>query len=214
MTGAAGAFINDPMTRTNYCLALLLAMLLAAPAQAQQQLAQQKKDAPPAQGAVPTKPAAAPATTPAKTPAAAPAPAAGKVYEDWGIYCEAQADKSEKCFAAQYQFVTDSGQRLINVNVGFFGPRNEATVVVFLPLGIDLAAGAAIKFDPGPRVPLGIVTCVPEGCRATAALDAAALKAMREAKAITVGFRPFASEQTMNLAISVKGLAQAFAALK
>ena len=167
---------------------------------------------------------ALPAGAQTKTPAPAAAPAApaaakkletGKQFEDWSIACEAQADKSQKCFATQNQVVTASGQRLVNINVGYLGPKGEAMVVVFLPLGIDLRAGAAMKFDPGPQLPLNVVACFPaEGCQSTAMLDAVALKALGEAKAITVGVRPFGDERTMNMTISVKGLAAAFAALK
>jgi len=141
-------------------------------------------------------------------------PAAGKTFGDWGIHCEAQADRSEKCFASQYQFVTESGQRVVNVNFGYLGPKGEAKVVAFLPLGIDLQAGTSIKFEPGPQVALVVETCLPEGCRATATLNAAAQKAVRESKEINILILPFGKDQLTALAISVKGLAQAFTSLK
>lgn len=158
----------------------------------------------------------------AQTPSAAPStqapkakhPAAGKTFGDWGIHCEAQADGSEKCFASQYQFVTASGQRVVNVNFGYLGPKGEAMVVVYLPLGIDLQAGTSIKFEPGPQVALVVETCVPEGCRATAILNPAAQNAVRKSKEINVLMLPFGKDQLTALAISVKGLAQAFASLK
>jgi invasion protein IalB len=141
-------------------------------------------------------------------------PEAGKMFGDWGIACEIQVDKTEKCFASQYQFVTESGQRIVNVHVGYFGPKGEAIVVAFLPLGIDLQAGTSIKFEPGPQVALAIETCVPEGCRASALLDAAAQKAVREAKSINILMLPHGKDQLTTIAISVKGLAPAFASLK
>ena len=158
--------------------------------------------------------AASPAAAAVPAPATATAKKPGKLYQDWGIACEAQVDKTQKCFVSQYQFVTKTGKRLVNMNVGYIGPKGEPMIVAFLPLGLDLKKGAAIKFDPGPSVALNIVTCTPEGCRATAMLDAAGLKGLREAKTITVWFNAFGDERAMNLAISVKGLAAAFAALK
>lgn len=191
-------------TICHFLLALLLSVALAAPLAAQTPAAKAAKDKAPA--------AKAPV---AKAPVSkGKQPEAGKMFGDWGIACEIQADKSEKCFASQYQFVTESGQRIINVHVGYFGPKGEAIVVAFLPLGIDLQAGASIKFEPGPQVALAVETCVPEGCRASALLDAAAQKAVREAKAINILMLPHGKDQLTAIAISVKGLAPAFASLR
>lgn len=186
-------------TICHFLLALLLSVALAAPLAAQTPAAKDSK-------------AKAPV---AKAPVSkGKQPEAGKMFGDWGIHCETQIDRSEKCFASQYQFVTESGQRIINVHVGYLGPKGEVMVVAFLPLGIDLQAGTAIKFEPGPQVAFVVETCVPEGCRASATLDAAAQKALREAKAINILMLPHGKDQLTAIAISVKGLAPAFASLR
>ena len=157
-------------------------------------------------------------------------PEPGKIFGDWIINCEPQADKSSKCFATQYQYVTQAGQRIVtpqpitelgkiyNLNVGYLGPKGELQIVAFLPLGIDIVSGAQMKLEPGPSVALPIVTCIPEGCRVTANLDDAAQKAMLEVKAAEINIVSYVvnaeKPAAQALVVSVRGLAAALSSLK
>lgn len=156
---------------------------------------------------------------PAPAPPAAQAPKvkkpeAGKMFEDWGVECEAQPDKSEKCFVSQSHFTNPGGQRIVYFRVGYIGPKGEVMVVASLPLGIDIQAGTEIKFEPGPQVSLTIEMCDAGGCRAVATLDAAAQKALREAKKVDILMLPFGNDKVAVVNLSVKGLAAAFASLR
>ncbi len=170
------------------------------------------------------------AETPLVLLAQAKKPEAGKVFDDWVINCENQSDASQKCFATQFQYASQSGQRILSphqiaeltkvysLNVGFLGPKGEAQIIVYLPLNIDLAAGVSLKLDPGPSVPLSVVACEQIGCRATATLDAATQKALTDAKGFAINIVPYVilgdRPPATALLGSVRGLSAALASLK
>jgi len=141
-------------------------------------------------------------------------PEKGKLYGDWGIECETQANKTELCFIQQTHTQSETKQRILSVVVGYIGPRGAPMMVAYTPLGIDLSAGAAIKVEPGPQINLRVQTCVPDGCRVAADLTEQQIAALRVAKSLTIGMIPWGQTQTTNIAISVNGFAAALAALK
>lgn len=155
----------------------------------------------------PRPPAAAP-------PSAARRPEKGKLYGDWGVECEAQADRSELCFIQQTHTQNETKQRILSVVVGYIGPRGAPMLIAYTPLGIDLSAGAAIKIEPGPQINLRAQTCVPDGCRVAADLTEQQVAAFRAAKSMAIGIIPWGQTQTTSIAISVNGLAAALASLK
>jgi invasion protein IalB len=186
----------QPLSRSFLTLAILFLglVVVGSPALAQQQQQQPRSPVPPAP--------------------AAKKPEAGKMFDDWGVECEALPDKTEKCFISQSQHANPGGQRIVYFRVGYLGPKGEAMAVVSVPLGIDLQLGVALKFEPGLQVPLTLQMCDTGGCRAVATLDAAAQKSLREAKAINVFIVPFGGDKAAQINISVKGLSAAFASLR
>ncbi|MCA3248598.1 MAG: invasion associated locus B family protein [Azospirillum sp.] len=136
------------------------------------------------------------------------------MFEDWGIECETQADRRELCFAQQTHTQRESGQRIISVSVGYLGANNAPTLVVFTPLGVNVASGAAIRIDSQPQIAMPIQTCVPEGCRATVTLTAEQLRAFAAARTLTLGMVPWGSDQTSTVALSIRGLSAAVAHLR
>jgi len=142
----------------------------------------------------------------------------GKSFEDWSIDCEQAAGaKDEKCFATQYVLLNKEGappQRLMKFSVGYLGPKGEAVAVALLPLGIWIPAGVVFKIDDRPQQPLQLQSCGPDGCVATAPLDADTVKAMEHGKVMAVGAAPQGSPQTVSLPVSLKGFKAALAALE
>lgn len=194
------------MRQLTFLVAALLTLVLGANAHAQ-----------PAPTGQPQRPAAqAPAQSGQAQPArpAARAPERGRMFEDWGIECESQADRRELCFAQQTHTQRETNQRIVSISVGYIGANNAPMVVVFTPLGVNVAAGAALRIDTQPQIPMSIQTCIPEGCRATAALTPEQLRAFASARTITLGIIPWGSDQTSTAAISIRGLSAALAHLR
>jgi invasion protein IalB len=156
----------------------------------------------------PSPPASVPLTSQSRRPEK------GKLYGDWGIECETQADRSELCFIQQTHTQKESNQRILSIVVGYIGPRGAPMMIAYTPLGIDLSAGAAVKVEPGPQINMRIQTCVPDGCRVAADLTEPQLAALRAAKSMAIGMIPWGQTQTTNVVISVNGFAAALAALK
>ncbi len=108
-------------------------------------------------------------------------PQKGKVFDDWVIGCEAkEKEKEELCFASQTQSAKSTNVVVIRFNVGYIGPKGEPTVVVVLPLGFYLPAGAAFRVDEAPPVPLLVQRCTVGGCFSSAPLPDAKVKELNE----------------------------------
>jgi len=141
----------------------------------------------------------------------------GKIFEDWAVECEQPAGaKDEKCFVTQSAVMNKEGappQRLMKFSVGYLGPKGEVVAVGLLPLGISIPTGVAFKIDDLPQRAMQLQSCGPEGCVATALLDADTVKAMQHGKTMVVGALPQGGNQTLNLPVSLKGFKAALASL-
>jgi invasion protein IalB len=139
----------------------------------------------------------------------------GKQFDDWVVACEPREDgKGEQCFAQQMVGMAEGGGRVLTAAVGYLGPKNEATLITILPLGINLQTGAAFKVDDGKQYPLSLQQCTTAGCRAVAFVDDALLRTITAGKAMAVGVMPWGNPQTVLIPVSLKGLAAALAASK
>jgi invasion protein IalB len=146
-------------------------------------------------------------------PTAGP-PTAGQAFDDWAVECERAQDGTERCFLSQSQLLKESNARLLKASIGLLGPKGEPTLVLLLPLGVDLRAGIALKVDDRPQVSVAFQRCVQEGCVGVLPLDAATLAAMRGAKRIQVGMLPYAGQQAVTVDVSPRGLARGMDALR
>ncbi len=149
----------------------------------------------------------------ANTALAAQPPKPGTAFEDWIVECEKAGDK-QKCFISQTLNVKDSKGRLVKASIGYLGQNDEPTVVVLLPLGIWLPAGAAFKVGDMPQASMIIQQCTPQGCVATAPLKPEHIKALGTGKTLSFGMQPAGSKETLVVGVSIKGLAAGLSALK
>ncbi|CAA7624212.1 conserved exported hypothetical protein [Candidatus Terasakiella magnetica] len=142
---------------------------------------------------------------------AAAKPEKGKVFEDWGVVCETQADKSDKCFAQQVQTAKEGG-KILTIAIGYIGAKGEAAVVAQLPLGINLQVGAAMKIDEGTQFPLTVQTCAMSGCQVATQLSDAQMKALANGKTVTIGMVAWGKTETTVIPVPLKGLSASLAA--
>jgi invasion protein IalB len=156
-------------------------------------------------------------------PGGRPAPAApaqtlpvrdGQVFQDWTARCERiQGRPQERCFLSQTQ-ATPEGQRLVQLNFGYLGPKQEFAGVVYLPLGIYLPAGAAYRIDEGPQVPIQFESCLAEGCRAGFLIDEATLRLLRNGQNIRFGFLSEPNGASLLIAVPLRGFSAGFGGLR
>ena len=140
-------------------------------------------------------------------------PKPGDIFGDWTVQCEAQQGGGSKCFISQNRVTPDTGNRVVNVNLGYFGPGDAPMLVAFLPLGIDLQAGAVVHIEPGQQVRLSMQSCTKAGCRASATLDAKTIEALRGATRIVFWVMPYGTDKWVDMLVSVNGLAAGLASL-
>lgn len=138
---------------------------------------------------------------------------APKRFGDWIVEC-GPAGKGQKCFASQELRPKDNEHaRILKFSIGYLGAKGEPVVVVLLPLGISLAAGAAFAIDGTAQIPLTLQQCLTDGCVGSTVLQEPTLAALRDAKQIVVGIVPFGGPQTATFALSSKGLKEALASV-
>ena len=161
-------------------LAFAIAIALASSGFSQAQQAPKAKGGPP-----PTQ--AAPSPTPQAE--AAPAP------PGWIARCtSASRDASLECAIEQTAVLTKTGQLIVLINIRVASDTRTPIVVVQLPLGLNLPAGAKLQVDDGKTVDLQIQTCEQRGCYANTPIPADMLAAMKSGKQLKVSFQNLAKE--------------------
>lgn len=177
-------------------LAVALAVAIAGTARAQQP---KTKAAPTAQ-----KAPAAPGSQQAETP---PPPG-------WSARCaSASRDAPLECATEQTAVLTKTGQLIVLVNVRVPGDTRAPIMLVQLPLGLNLPAGAKIQVDEGKTIDLPIQTCEARGCFAGGPVAPDLLTAMRSGKQLKVSFQTLAKE-TATIPMSLGDFAPAYDKIK
>ena len=163
-------------------LAMLVALaVLATPGHAQQ--AAKSKAAPrPAQ--------TTPAAPQAETPPASPAPQPG-----WAARCtSASREAPLECVIEQTAVLSKTGQLIVLVNIRVPSDTHTPVILIQLPLGLNLPAGAKLQVDDGKSIDLQIQTCEARGCYTSAPIAPEQLAAMKSGKELKISFQNLGKE--------------------
>ena len=136
-------------------------------------------------------------------------------YGDWTYVCVQPANEGDvRCSISQQLTDPKSNAAIFRWRIsrgsdgGLIGEWDSPTVLV-VGQGIVLDAG----WDKPARIPFE--TCLPEGCRAVAGFDSDAVDRLSKTeKAVVTMFPANAGSNGLQLVFSVKGLADALAALR
>lgn len=134
-------------------------------------------------------------------------------FQDWVGVC-ADIQGQERCEIQQtLNMENEQGNaRLLRTSVNFID--NQLVMQLLLPLGLDLRAGIVMQIDEGEEFGSGFLTCVQEGCLVAFPLDNDRLAALRAGNQMKVGFRPFNTNETLVLEISLMGFTRASQSVK
>jgi invasion protein IalB len=163
-------------------LAMLVALaVLATPGHAQQ--AAKSKAAPrPAQ--------TTPAAPLAETPPANPAPQPG-----WAARCtSASREAPLECVIEQTAVLSKTGQLIVLVNIRVPSDTHTPVILIQLPLGLNLPAGAKLQVDDAKTIDLQIQTCEARGCYTSAPIAPEQLAAMKSGKELKISFQNLGKE--------------------
>lgn len=202
--------------------ALSLALIVAAPAAAQDADAPAATEAPakpkPRKAAppkpAPPKPAATPAATSTPPTAALSWPTGAsslsEVYGDWTVTC-AKAEANAKAECAIMQAQGAKGRREFALEIR---PPNDgrAQGFILMPLGLAIEPGISFKLDEavlGKGAPY--LSCSQEGCLVPISLPTLATDTMKTAKNLLVSATKPEAKEPVTITVPLEGFANALA---
>lgn len=134
-------------------------------------------------------------------------------YQDWMGIC-ADVQGQQRCEIQQtLNMENEQGNtRLLRATVSKL--ENQLILQLLLPLGLDLRPGIVMQVDEGAEFTAPFLTCIQEGCLVAVPLDDTRLSAMRAGQVAKVGFRPFNTDQTLVVEMSLMGFTRASQSVK
>ena len=105
--------------------------------------------------------------TPSASPSqSAPAPATAQTKgPGWAVNCKSEAKEKElECRMSQTVVLKQSGQILTNITFRIPADTKKPEIIVQLPLGVFLAAGATVQVDENPPQRINYRACDRSGC--------------------------------------------------
>ncbi len=123
---------------------------------------------------------------------------------DWQVGC-----RGEQCQALQQLFTGEGEKRSRILSASLSKIKDQLVLQLVLPLGVDLRPGIVIRIDESEEQRLGYTTCVADGCVVLTPLNDTLYAGMKAGKTMKVGFRPFNSEQTLVVEVSLSGFTKA-----
>lgn len=181
-----------------FLVAIAIAAAMTGTAQAQQPQQPKAKTPPPAAQKSPAAPLAEPAQ--ANSP---PQPG-------WNARCTSASRQAPlECAMEQTAVLTKTGQLIVLVNIRVPGDTRTPVVLVQLPLGLNLPAGAKLQVDDGKANDLPVQTCEARGCFASSPIAPDLLAAMKSGKQLKVSFQTLARE-TVAIPIPLADFAAAY----
>lgn len=127
-----------------------------------------------------------------------------ETFGDWRVQCE-----ENRCQALQQLFVGEGEQRSRVLSASVVKIQNKLVLQLVLPLGVDLRPGIVTRIDESEERRFPFTTCVNDGCVVLVPLEDSLLAGMKAGKTMKAGFRPFSSEQTLVVELSLSGFTKA-----
>lgn len=123
---------------------------------------------------------------------------------DWRVEC-----KEEQCQAVQQLFVGEGDKRSRVLSASVIKVKEQLVLQLVLPLGVDLRPGIVTRIDDSEEQHFAFTTCVTDGCVALLPLKDVLFASMKAGNSMKAGFRPFSSEQTLVVELSLSGFTKA-----
>jgi len=140
-------------------------------------------------------------TSPAAAPAPAPAaaqqddPAADAPQGRWTVQCVSQGRAMPiECAMEQSAVLAKTGQLVIQVGVRVPADPRQPSLLLHLPLGLNLPNGTKVQVDEGKSFDVPVQTCENRGCFATAPIVPELLAELKTGKQVKISFQNMAKE--------------------
>lgn len=126
----------------------------------------------------------------------------------WMLQCSGAAQGLD-CRVVQTLIVQGTGRRLLSVIVRRAAKGEPPGLMLQLPHGLYLPAGATFQIDKGKVEPLQVQTCDDKGCYAGFPVAPAMLQQMQGATTMTVTFQNL-EKQTISVNVPMAGFASSY----
>ena len=137
---------------------------------------------------------------------ASAAPANGQNFQDWSAQCAATEDESAaRCYIFQNLVLTQNGQRLLHVAIGYSHGSTRPTAALTVPLGVSLKPGLKLQVEDGAITRIRYDRCDPNGCVGTLVLNGQLLYALKMRGKASVTFED-ADGREVVVPVSLMGL--------
>jgi len=137
-----------------------------------------------------------------------------KQFKDWVVQCSEAKSQKKRCVMRQQALVSNTGQRLMALNVAKVDGKAKAVMSFTLPLGTFLPTGAQLYFDDLKEGNLRIDYCNQKGCYAVLPLSDDFITKLKKLKQGSVVITTIANrKKPIKIPFSGKGFTKAFANL-
>ena len=159
------------------------------------------------------KPKGAP-TTAAAQPDPTPTETNAPPQPGWVARCASPSrDAPLECAMEETAVLTKTGQLVVLVNIRVASDTHVPTVLVQLPLGLNLPVGAKFQIDDSKPLDLQIQTCENRGCYASTQIAPDLLTALRSGKQLKVSFQNM-NKETITIPMPLTDFAAAYDKIK
>jgi len=138
-------------------------------------------------------------------------------FKDWIKECEKiknpEGKEIELCQISQTLTNTEVNQPMLKVAAGYVPNKEDAVMIITLPLGVILPPGVQLTVGEGKAARVPITTCLPQGCQAGVQLDKEFTERLKKGTKLIVTFLGPDGKQ-INAPISLSGFTAGIDSIK
>ena len=131
----------------------------------------------------------------------------------WVVSCDDNKGRLD-CRAGQSVFIKPSGQRLLSVAVRVPPDTKKPVLMLQVPLGVYLPAGASLQIGKDGARTLPYKGCDRQGCVAEYAITDAEIAAMAKGSDLTISVQNQNRQPAFTVTVPVTGFAAAYAKVR
>lgn len=136
----------------------------------------------------------------------------GTKFGDWTFECVAVTQSKTNCALSQVILSKEGSQQLAKLNVLKLTGSKQWTMLVLVPLGIDLQFIITGWIDKATTIKFQFDTCIPNGCIGSFSFDDKWSSNLKNESNLSVSFRAKEAKEATTFNVSLNGLQEAMKA--
>lgn len=136
----------------------------------------------------------------------------GTKFGDWTFECVAVTQSKTNCALSQVVLAKEGAQQVAKLNVLKLPGAKQWTMLVLVPLGIDLQFIISGWIDKSTTMKFQFDTCIPNGCIGSYSFDDKWSSNLKNDASLSISFRLKDAKEATTLNVSLNGLLDAMKA--